>query len=178
MGIIPIKQQIQEYFCINPTVKLRVRQIERVVQVPLPSVIRYTKELEQVGILQRVVIGEVTFYSANRNSAQFLLEKKLFNLRQLFCSGLIDFFKKELGNPVIIVFGSYARGEDIEGSDIDMYVETTAKKKIKLEKYEEILKRKIQLFVYKHITGVENKELANNIINGVVVQGFIEVFHE
>ncbi len=176
MNIIPIKQQIQEYFYMNPTVKLRVRQIERIVKVPLPSVIRYTKELEQEGILQRLVVGEVAFYAANRVSAQFLREKKLFNLRQLFYSGLIDFLRKELSNPVIIVFGSYARGEDIEESDIDLYVETVVKKKMNVTKYETILGRKIQLFIYKHIKDVENKELANNIINGMVLQGFVEVF--
>jgi len=176
MKIIPIKKQIQEYFCLNPTVKLRVRQIERIVKVPLPSVIRYTKELEQEGFLQRIVVGGVTFYSANRVLPQFLLEKKLFNLRQLLRSELIDFLKEELNNPVVIVFGSYVRGEDVEGSDIDLYVETVTKKKITVEKYEKVLGRKIQLFIYSKLNKVENKELANNIINGIVLQGFVEVF--
>lgn len=82
----------------------------------------------------------------------------------------------ELSNPAIIVFGSYARGEDTEDSDIDLYVETSSKKKPNLKKYEDRLKREIQLFVYKDIHKIKNKELANNIINGIALNGYVEVF--
>ncbi|MBI4738468.1 nucleotidyltransferase domain-containing protein [Candidatus Woesearchaeota archaeon] len=171
-----IRDRIQQYFFLNPTTKLRVRQIERVVKVPLPSAIRYTKELEREGITKRSEIANVTTYSADRNSTRFLLEKKLFNIRQLFLSGLVDFLIEELSNPAIVVFGSYSRGEDIETSDIDLYIETPSKKKLNLEKFERTLQRKIQVFIHKNIRGVENKELANAILNGVMLHGFIEVF--
>jgi len=42
-----IKQIIKEYFFVNPTTKLRVREIERTLKLSLPSVIRYCKELEK-----------------------------------------------------------------------------------------------------------------------------------
>ncbi|MBI5398054.1 nucleotidyltransferase domain-containing protein [Candidatus Woesearchaeota archaeon] len=171
-----IRDRIQQYFFLNPTTKLRVRQIERVVKVPLPSAIRYTKELEREGITKRSEIANVTTYSADRNSTRFLLEKKLFNIQQLFLSGLVDFLIEELSNPAIVVFGSYSRGEDIETSDIDIYIETPSKKKLNLEKFERALQRKIQVFIHKNIRDVENKELANAILNGVMLHGFIEVF--
>jgi len=171
-----IKYKIKKYFFLNPTIKLRVRQIERELQVPLPSVIRYTKELEQEGILKTTPVANIVTYSANRISKTYLLEKKLFNIHQLYTSGLFDFLTEELSNPLFIVFGSYARGEDVENSDIDLYIEIPNKKKINLEKYEKILQRKIQLFIYKNIREVENKELSNNIINGIIINGFIEVF--
>jgi predicted nucleotidyltransferase len=153
-----------------------VRQIERVVKVPLPSVIRYTKELEKENILKRSEIANVIVYLADRTSQQFLLEKKLFNIMQLFSSGLIAFLVERLSNPTIVVFGSYSRGEDIEKSDIDFYIETPSKKKINLNKFEKALQRKIQFFIYNNIQNVENKELANNIVNGITLNGFVEVF--
>jgi len=171
-----IKERLKEYFLVCPTAKLRVRQIERALKLPLPSVIRYTKELEKEGILKKSIIAGVTTFSADRTSKKFLLEKKLFNIKQLFSSGLIDFLLTELSNPAIIVFGSYARGEDTEDSDIDLYVETSSKKKPNLKKYEDRLKREIQLFVYKDIHKIKNKELANNIINGIALNGYVEVF--
>ncbi len=171
-----IKNKLREYFFLHPTIKLRVRQIERELKVPLPSVIRYTQELEQEGILKSAKIANITAYSADRASKTFLLEKKLFNIQQLNISGLVDFFREELSNPATVVFGSYARGEDIENSDIDLYIETSSKNKINVEKYEKILQRKIQLFIYKNIHDLENKELANTIINGIVLNGFLEVF--
>tara|TARA_Y100000034_G_scaffold123048_1_gene169319 strand:- start:157 stop:690 length:534 start_codon:yes stop_codon:yes gene_type:complete len=171
-----IKNRIKEFFFLNPTIRLRVRQIERQVKVPFPSVIRYTKELESEGILHSSKIADVTTYSANRTSKEFLLEKKLFNIRQLFSCRLINFLIEQLSNPTIVVFGSYSRGEDIEKSDIDLYIETTSKKKINYDKFEKKLQREIQVFIYPNIKKIENKELANNIVNGVVLNGFMEIF--
>jgi len=171
-----IKEKIKEYFFINPSIKLRVRQIERELKIPLPSVIRYVDELEKEGILKKEKTGEVTFYSADRSSKNFLLEKKLFNIKSLYNSELIDFLVKELSNPTIVVFGSFSKGEDIEGSDIDIYLETPSKEKINLEKFEKRLKRKIQNFNYSSIQKVPNHHLRNNILNGIILNGFVEVF--
>ncbi|GIU68204.1 MAG: hypothetical protein KatS3mg001_054 [Candidatus Pacearchaeota archaeon] len=171
-----IKETIKEHFFINPTAKLRVREIERNLKLPLPSVIRYCKELEKEGILTMQKIGSVTFYTANRSNENFILEKKLFNIKSLYTSGLVNFLKVELSNPVIIVFGSYARGEDNEKSDIDLYVETPSKKEINLEKFENILKREIQVFRHKTIKEIKNPHLANNILNGIVLNNYVEVF--
>lgn len=175
MIINNIKQKIKEYFFLNPTIRLRVRHIEKTVKVHLPSAIRYARELEKERILKILDISGVKFYSANRASRNFLVEKKLFNIHQLYLSGFIDFLAEELNNPTIIVFGSYSIGEDIESSDIDIYIETQSKKKVNLEKFEKKLQRRIQLFIYKNINDVENKELRNNIINGIVLNGFIYI---
>lgn len=170
-----IKQKIREHFFINPTAKLRVREIEKRLKLPLPSVIRYCKELKEEDILTTIKTGNVVFYTGNRGSENFFLEKKLFNIKSLYVSGLIEFLKIELSNPVILVFGSYSKGEDIENSDIDLYIETPSKKEINLDKFEKILERKIQSFRHKSISEIRNKELADNIINGIVLNGFIEV---
>src|SRR3989344_2707645 len=171
-----IKARIREYFLLNPTMKLWVRQIERDLKVSLPLVIRYTKELEKAGILKSTAAPGITLFSADRASAAFLLEKKLYNLRSLYSSGLVDFLVQELSNPTIVLFGSYARGEDMEKSDIDLYIESAKKELPSLGKFEKKLQRKIQLFKYQSISKVENKELANNIINGITLNGFLEVF--
>lgn len=171
-----IKQKIKEYFLTNPTTKLRVRQIERVLKVPLPSVIKYTKELKDENILKSSEIAEIKVYSADRASKNFIIEKKLFNIHSLFYSGLVEYLIKEHNNPIIILFGSYSKGEDIETSDIDMYIETVKKLDFDLEKFEKILQREIQIFNYPNLNKIQNKELANNIINGIILNGFVEVF--
>ncbi|PIN89371.1 hypothetical protein COU60_04430 [Candidatus Pacearchaeota archaeon CG10_big_fil_rev_8_21_14_0_10_34_76] len=171
-----INQIIIEYFFVNPTAKLRVREIERLLKLPLPSVIRYCRELEKEKILGIIKTGSVTFYTADRTSEKFLLEKKLFNIRLMYESGTVEYIRRELGNPTITLFGSYAKGEDTEESDIDLYVETPSKKEISVEKFEKILKRKIQIFRHKNLKDVRNPHLANNIINGILLNGFVEVF--
>ena len=171
-----IKERIKEYFFMNPTAKLRVRQMERELKLPLPSVIRYTKELVKDGMLNKAVISGVAFYTADRTYKRFLVKKQLFNIESLYESKLIDSLVLKYTNPTIVLFGSYSKGEDIEGSDIDLYIETPSKTRIELDEFEKKLQRKIQLFIYKNIHQVKNKELANNIINGIVLNGFVEAF--
>ena len=171
-----IKEEIKKYFFINPTVKLRVRQVERELKLPLPSVIRYCNELEKENILNRERISGIYLYSADRTSKNFLLEKKLFNIKNLYEVGLIEHLINELSNPVIVIFGSYSKGEDIENSDIDLYVQTPSKKGLKIEKFEKLLKRKLHVFIHSNIKQINNPHLMNNIINGVTLNGFLEVF--
>lgn len=171
-----IKEAIKEYFCTNPTAKLRVRHIERELRLPLPSVIRYVRELEKETFLKRTKTANVVFYSADRSSKSFILEKKLFNIGQLYSSGIIDFLRNELSNPPVAIFGSYAKGEDTESSDIDIYIQTPSKRELHLKRFENILKRRIQVFSYKELAAISNPFLANNILNGIVVNGFLEVF--
>ena len=171
-----IKSRVMRYFFLNPTARLRVRQIEREAGVPLPSAIRYTAELVKEGILKKTLVAGVTLFSADRSSSAYLIEKRLHNLRFLYSSGLVEFLVKTYSNPPIKLFGSYSRGEDTEESDIDLYVETPAGKIKGLERFENILRRKIQIFAYRKITDIKNKELASNILNGITVNGFVEVF--
>ena len=171
-----IKERIKEHFFMNPTAKLRVRQMEREMKMPLPSVIRYCKELEKEEILKKESISGVSTYSADRNSKKFLIAKRLFNIGLIFESGLIDHIVKEYFNPVIVLFGSYSKGEDIEDSDIDLYIETQKKQHFNLQKFEKILNRRIQVFNYRNIKEVANHHLSNNIINGVTINNFLEVF--
>ena len=171
-----IKQTIREYFFINPNAKLRVREIEKTLKLPIPSDIRYCKELEKEGILTISKTGNVNFYTANRGDVKYLLEKKLHNIKQLYESGLVEYLKIELSNPSIVLFGSFAKGEDTEESDIDLYIETNSKKNVILEKFEKLLKRKIQVFRHKNLREISNTHLANNIINGITLNNYIEVF--
>ena len=173
-----IKTKLMEYFFLNPTAKLRVRQIEREVKIPLPSAIRYAKELEKEGILKHDIIAGVKLYSADRTSKMYKMEKIHFNIKQLHSSGLMDYLIDYYGNPTIILFGSYSKGEDTEESDIDICIETVLREKKDLTKFEKKLNKEIQLFVLKNLKKMSNKHLANNILNGITLNGFIEVLNE
>ena len=171
-----IKNKIMWHFFENPTLKLRVRQIERELKLPLPSVIRYCRELVKEQILKKEDTYGISTYSNDRNSKKCLVKKMLFNINSLFESGLIDYLINEYSNPVIVLFGSYSKGEDIENSDIDIYIETPKMHRFDLQKFEKILKRKIQIFNHRNIKEVSNLHLSNNIINGITLNNFIEVF--
>jgi predicted nucleotidyltransferase len=76
--------------------------------------------------------------------------------------------------PILVLFGSCARGEDIETSDLDLLV-VAKEKEVDLKKFESALKRKISLHFEENVSQIP-KELLNNIINGIVVFGYLTVF--
>jgi predicted nucleotidyltransferase len=174
MTKINLKTRLKEYFFRHPSSRLRVRQIERMVHIPLPSAIKYARELDREGILKVTTIAGVRLYSADISSKKFLLEKKLFNIFELYSVGLVDYLIKNHSNPVIIVYGSYAHGEDIETSDIDLYIETTEKVS-NLTSFERKLCRKIHVQTSASLKSLDNIHLANSIMNGIILNGFVEI---
>lgn len=113
-------------------------------------------------------------YKAEQNAMRFRDYKVIYNLAELFESRLIDYIKDTIMPRSIILFGSYHKGEDIEDSDIDIFVEAE-KADLNLLKFEKILKRRIQLH-FKAKFKEYSKELKNNIINGTTLYGYLEAF--
>lgn len=172
------KLVLRNYFFTYPNKKLRIREIQRQAQLPITSVIRYTKELTQENILEKITIGKTVFYTANKTSKEYKRQKTLYNIQQLHTTGLLDTLIQKTHNSPIRLFGSYAHAEDTEESDIDIYIQTPEKITLNLQPYEKKLFREIQIFSEKNITELKNKQLANNIINGIPLNGYIEVYDE
>ena len=83
-------------------------------------------------------------------------------------------------NPkAIVLFGSYRKGEDISGSDIDIAIEKDDVKEYTTVRLNELLNlekrldRKIQVHLFNRKSVDVN--LFNNIANGIVLSGFLEV---
>ena len=100
--------------------------------------------------------------------------KRVENLRQIYESGLADFLEKEFAGSVIILFGSYARAEDMLNSDIDVAIIGSKEKITDLEEFEKILERKIYLNFYPSFKEI-HKNLKENIFNGIVLAGGIKL---
>ena len=98
-----IKSIIQEYFFINPLAKVRVRQLERILNVPLPSVIRYCRELEEENLIIKEKVSNVVFYKANRNSKDFIRNKRIYNLEAVLNSGIIEYLKEKIMPKCIVL---------------------------------------------------------------------------
>ena len=113
-------------------------------------------------------------YWPNRTSELFRFYKRMDMIFRLEESGVLEAISEKCSPDVIVLFGSAARGEDVKGSDIDFFV-ASGERKLELRKHEDVLKRKISL----HFSSTLNKlpkELRNNIINGVVLRGYLKVF--
>ena len=89
-------------------------------------------------------------------------------------SGLVELIEEKLTPKSLVLFGSYCRGEDDETSDIDLFLECK-REGISADKFQQKLGRKIELHFSENFSLLP-KELKNNIANGIVLSGFLEVY--
>jgi predicted nucleotidyltransferase len=171
--------KILESFIEEPEKEFFVREIARKLNKSPATISKYLKNYEKQGILISKEKFNHLLFKANTESIKFKQLKLSYNLNKIYESGLIDFLIKEFNHPnAIILFGSFAKAENIKTSDIDIFIVSSRKKELNLEKYEKKLGYNVQLFVEKDIKKLKekNKELLNNIINGITLYGFFEVF--
>ena len=156
--------------------QFQLREISRKIKLAPISVKRYLDELtkEELIIKSKHRVLKYPIYSANRDNEKFLFFKKIQNIISIKESGLIDYLANECMPDAIILFGSASRGEDIGGSDIDVFL-LCKEAKLDLEKFDNKLKRKINLFFSKDFNEL-SPELKNNILNGIILKGYLKVF--
>ena len=164
---------LQEFFDF-PKKDFQVRELSRRIKLAQISVTNHLNLLLKETLIIKEKKHTYPSFRANIDSEIFKLLKKQNLLFRMQTSGLLDMLEKEFKPNCIILFGSSSRGEDTENSDIDLFVQSN-ESGIKLEKYEKILNRKINLLFEPNIKNL-NKELLNNIINGEKMYGYLKVF--
>ncbi|MFH1134349.1 MAG: nucleotidyltransferase domain-containing protein [Nanoarchaeota archaeon] len=151
---------------------LNANAISRLLKVSPPAVTKSLPALVAQGLIVcnkdkesgRLSIG------LNKDDHQVIWLKRADNLKQLYESGLVQFFYDSYPEATVALFGSYAFGEDTAGSDIDIAIFGAKEKKIDLETYEIRLSRPIRINYYKSLQGL-NPHLRNNILNGITLKG-------
>ncbi len=164
---------LQEFFDF-PRKNFQMRELSRRIKLAQVSVIAHLKVLLQEGLVVREDKGIYPSFQANRDGEQFKLLKKQNLVWRISASGLLGHLEEKLIPNCIILFGSAARGEDTEESDLDLFVQAD-EVKLDLTKYEKIFHRKINPLFEPNLKNL-NKELLNNLINGDVLQGYLKVF--
>ncbi|MGD9276577.1 MAG: nucleotidyltransferase domain-containing protein [Candidatus Pacearchaeota archaeon] len=170
------KKKILELFFDCPLEKFYLREISRKTNVAVTSVKKYIEELIKERLIIKINKGIYPSFKAARDNDNGVFKNyKILNmLERLNSSGLIDFIWDDCHPGSIVLYGSAQRGEDIGGSDIDLFVESK-EKKMSFKKFEKKLNREIHVFFEKDFSKL-NKELKNNIINGIKLKGYLEVF--
>ena len=151
--------------------RINVREYSRIQRISPPTASNLLQSLNKQDMLKKEQDRQFIYYYANQDSNLFLDLQRAYYKLELENSGLNTFFKKELLNPIVFLFGSLSKAEAKKDSDIDIAIFTPTNKKIDLTKYEKILKRKIQLFIFPDREGLKSKELLNNILNGYKIMG-------
>ena len=142
------------------------------------SVRTAVKRLETEGFVTIETVGNVWRISA-QPSRTFFEEKIPYNLNLIYRSGIVETIASHYPQArSIILFGSHRLGEDTEESDIDIAVELTGTAPVKTTMFGTVDRFGYRTNVPVQLTAFTrtiDTNLFNNISNGIVLKGFLEV---
>lgn len=168
-----LQAEIFSFLALNAGKKFSQREIAIALAVSPTAVANSIKQL----FIEKLIVVEKTktinFISFNRDEKKALELKRVENLKNIYSSGLSDYLEESLAGATVIIFGSWARGEDTNTSDIDIAVIGRKEKPLNLEKYEKLLNRNINMNYYNSLLSTQ-LHLKNNILSGILLHGSIE----
>ena len=164
----PSEQRVFGALAREPTRRFGVRELARASGVTIPTVLLVVKAFKKSGYVKEEKVGNRREIRASMDQ-EFLDAKRVWNLRQVSESGLLGALREQNAKAVVL-FGSYSRGGDTEGSDIDIAI--IGGKEFEIGMFEKRLHRKISLHAMK--SGIP-KDLLTNLANGIVLDGYLEV---
>lgn len=160
---------------------LHVRKLARLTNLNPNTIINLTEKLVDENILTKIQDSDTKrVYIDFAKNKKAIFKKISCNVDGIYDSGLIDELEIFFAYPSIILFGSFAKGENHADSDIDLFIITEDKKEFDCSKFERKLGYEIELFVHTPKEFQElrksSKELLNNVLNGIKLSGYTEVF--
>ncbi|MBU2527510.1 MAG: nucleotidyltransferase domain-containing protein [Bacteroidetes bacterium] len=159
MGQETEKRILRVYF-ENPGKDFTIREISNLTKIPRATVHKKLKEIKNSEYF--------------KDELYFKIKKANYYIEKILSSGFIRFIIDELNPSLIILYGSFRKGESNKESDIDLFIESPVKKNIDFKKYEKKIGHKIDLFVELSINNL-NDNLFNNVVNGIKLYGSFKV---
>ena len=173
-------QKVTELFFKFPEKEFSLSDIAKETGVAKANLGSIIDSLKQIGFLNIEKLSKIWRIRADRANWLFLRNKIVYNLNFVYQSGLIEFLYEHYKHPKsIVLFGSFRKGEDVSGSDIDISIEQDEFKEYRtlalkeLIEFEKQIGRKVQIHEFSR--NLVDINLFNNIANGIVLIGFLEV---
>jgi predicted nucleotidyltransferase len=175
LGQLSIKmgQEIIELFFEHPNKEFQIRGIAKSLKFPKSNVEREIANLIGQGIVIKRKGNVFPYFIADESNQFYKFHKREYVLKKILQSGLVDYLEENLRPKCIILFGSFAKAEYTDASDIDLFVQSEDSK-INLDIFEKRLKHKINILFETNLNKL-SPELFNNILNGNILKGFIKI---
>lgn len=110
-------------FLDNPDREIYLREAAKQLNISTSTAKNALDTLKKEGLLQKKERANASFYSLNTENPRCIELKKARNIDKILKSGIVK--RLEQQNPTIIsitLFGSYAKGENTDQSDIDLLI--------------------------------------------------------
>ena len=169
-----LQNEILRFLFIKAGESFNQNALSRALKVTPTAVSKALDDLEKEELISIEKDKDTNHLSIklNTQNPDIFWMKRTENLRLLYESGLVEYLTEKFPGGAIILFGSYAFGEDTVNSDIDIAVIGCSGKKLELSKFEKILERAIIVQHYK--LSETDKNLRSNILNGITLHGVVE----
>ena len=156
-----------------PTRAFSVRELARALKTAHPSVGAAVRELAKRGYVKIGHVGRSSQIKANLEDEGFRHLKRILNLYTL--EELTEYLVEKFNHPpAIVVYGSYALGEDVERSDIDITVISKTRVEVDTKLFERELGRGVHIMQFGSWQDTP-KDLRASIINGIKLYGTIDI---
>lgn len=177
-----LQYQIFKLLCVRAGSTLNIREIARVLNISPTAVSKSLDILKKQNLIKINKVSSVNLclVELNKQNKKAIEFKRVENLRSIYESGLSDFLFNEFPGATVILFGSYSKGEDIyttkkeNCSDIDIAVIGSKEKSVNLRRYSTFLERDITINFYDSWKKI-HKYLKNNLLNGIVLSGGVDL---
>ena len=172
---------ILKHFFEEPEKEFHLREIARLSRLAPSTASKHLSNMAKSELLILRSDKGFSLFRSNTENTVYRDFKLFYNLLKIRNCGLIDFLAEEFNHPkCILLFGSFRKGENSKGSDIDIFIETPSKKETDVSKFEKALGHSIHLLQFSsseiELMKTKNKEMLNSIINGISLYGYFEVF--
>jgi len=137
-----------KFFLENPYKEFYLRELAKKLKLSPFVVKKYSDILVKENLILEQKKANLRYFRTNINNLFLKYLKKALNINLLLKSGLTNHIKENIANvSSIVIFGSMAKGENDEKSDIDILI-IGKEKFINLDKFEENVNRKITIHIF------------------------------
>src|SRR3989344_1909035 len=182
LGFTILQQEILRYLFIKAGYSFNARGLARPLDRTQAGIVKAIPELEKNGLIKVKQDKESGRWNIelNRENRKAIVLKRSENLKMVhekvpeMKKDLVEFLEETFPGSTIILFGSYSKGEDTLGSDIDIAIIGSKRKDVKLTKFDKYLERTVRLHFYDSLTKLD-KNLRSNILRGITLVGVGEI---
>lgn len=144
-------------------------------EISRPQLAKWLKTFEKGGIIKRIKSkGKMPYYVHDFHNPKFSIRKRLYAQQKLAASGLLGHLASLEKAKVVILFGSFSRGDWYKDSDIDIFIYGDDGD-FEQGKYELKLRREIQVHIAKDKKDIKRiDKMMPYIIAGDFIKGSIQ----
>ncbi|MBI5390580.1 nucleotidyltransferase domain-containing protein [Candidatus Woesearchaeota archaeon] len=171
-------QKVMMWFFSFPSKEVSLTELSSILRISKTTANTVVTRLLKEGFLRSKIIGRAWLISSDSQHPYNFTRKIAYNLVTLYEAGIVEAVHHQSPNArVIVLFGSYRKGDDTEESDVDLAVEIIGQEDPKIVPLGTIdvgYRKDVHVNLYTFSRRKVDLNLFANIVNGIVLAGFLE----